>query len=96
MQTEHLIPANDFCESHHIEISFIHSLQESGLVELVTVQEKRYLQEAQLLQLEKIIRLLQMDINLEGIETITHLLEQMNAMKQEITDLKNRLRFYDE
>jgi chaperone modulatory protein CbpM len=96
MQTEHLIPANDFFESHHVEISFIRSLQESGLVELVTVQEQKYLHERQLLQLEKIIRLREMDINLEGIETITHLLEQMNAMKQEIADLKNKLRFYDE
>ena len=34
MQEETLIPAAEFCTHHHIEVSFLHSLQEYGLVEI--------------------------------------------------------------
>ncbi len=96
MQTEDLIPANDFCASHDIGISFIRSLQESGLIEVVTVEDKRFVPAAQLLQLEKIVRFYyEMDINLEGIETITHLLQLIDSMRNEITVLKNRLKVYE-
>jgi hypothetical protein len=33
MQEENLIPANEFCLHHNIEVSFIDSLKEYGLVE---------------------------------------------------------------
>ena len=46
--------------------------------------------------LEKFIRLYyELDINLEGIETITHLLQRINSLQDEIIILKNRLRLYE-
>jgi hypothetical protein len=36
-----------------------------------------------------------MDINLEGIETITFLLQRMNDMQQRITQLNNMLSIYE-
>jgi len=36
-----------------------------------------------------------MDINLEGIETVTHLLQRINLLQNEIIVLKNRLRLYE-
>jgi chaperone modulatory protein CbpM len=96
MQTENLIAINAFCANHNIEISFISSLQETGLIEITTIEETGYIHESQLQQLEKIVRLYyELDINLEGIETITHLLQRINDMQDEITDLKNRLRLYE-
>ena len=93
---ENLIPADAFCASHNIEISFIRSLQETGLIEIMTVEEKGYIQTSQLQELEKIIRLYyELDINLEGIETINHLLQRINHLQDEITALKNRLRLYE-
>jgi hypothetical protein len=48
-------------------------------------------------RLERIVRLhFELDINLEGIETITHLLERMEAMQENIARLKNRLKAYEE
>lgn len=97
MQKEDWIPATAFCSSHNIEISFVRSLQESGLVEMTTIREEAFIPAAHLQELEKIIRLhYDMDINLEGIETITHLLQQIHAMQAEIASLKNQLRFYEE
>jgi hypothetical protein len=96
MNKVNLIPANEFCASHNIEISFIESLQETGLIEITTIKETDYIQESQLYALEKIVRLYyELDINLEGIDTVIHLLQRMNDMQDEITLLKNRLRLYE-
>jgi hypothetical protein len=96
MTTEQLIPVKAFCTGHHIELSFIQSLHESGLIEITIIEEDSFVHTDQLEQLEKIIRWhYEMDINIEGIETITHLLEQINSMQEEIAELKNKLRLYE-
>ncbi|HBG69911.1 MAG: MerR family transcriptional regulator [Bacteroidetes bacterium GWF2_43_63] len=96
MQTENLIAVNDFCISQDIEISFISSLHQSGLIEIITVQETQFIEINQLQQLEKFIRFYyELDINIEGIETICHLLQRINTMQDEITTLKNKLSLYE-
>jgi hypothetical protein len=96
METEYLIAIDEFCTSHNIEISFISSLQQSGLIEVTTIKEAGYIEAAQLQQLEKFIRLYyDLDINMEGIETITHLLRRISSMQDEIITLRNRLRLYE-
>ena len=96
MQTKIFIAVNEFCTNHNIEISFISSLQETGLIEIATIEETAFIDADQLQQVEKFIRFYyDLDINLEGIETITHLLRRMNAMQDEITSLRNRLSLYE-
>jgi len=96
MQTEYLIAVDEFCASHNIEISFISSLEQNGLIEIVTIQETGFIDTEQVQQLEKYIRFYyELDINLEGIETITHLLRRIDLMQDEIIMLKNRLRLYE-
>jgi cytochrome c peroxidase len=71
-------------------------LQDAGLIEITIIKEAEYIHESQLNELEKIVRLYyEMDINLEGIETVIHLLQRINDMQNEITLLKNRLRLYE-
>lgn len=96
MQTGEMIIVNEFCVHHNISISFINALQQSGLIEITKAEEKLYLPESQLPHLEKMVRLhYEMDINLEGIETITYLLDSINKMQQKITQLNNRLSIYE-
>jgi len=57
MKNENMISAAEFCECHHIEISFIDSLKETGLIEIATIEETSYIRESQLNDLEKIVRL---------------------------------------
>jgi hypothetical protein len=96
MGTEYLIAVDEFCESHNIEISFISSLHQSGLIEIRTIKNSGFLEADQLRQLEKYVRLYyDLDINLEGIETIDYLLHQINSMHDEIINLQNRLRLYE-
>ena len=96
MQTENLIAVDVFCANHNIEISFISSLQQTGLIDITTIEETEFIDAGQLKQLEKFICFFyELDINLEGIETITHLLQRLNSMQDEIIALKNRLRLYE-
>jgi hypothetical protein len=96
MQTDEMIPANDFCIHHNIELSFIYSLGESGLIEIINREEETYLPLSQLNQLEKLVHMYyELEINLEGIETITYLLNRMNDLQQQVASLHSRLRLYE-
>jgi hypothetical protein len=96
MDTNYLIAVDEFCANHNIEISFISSLQQTGLIEITTIKEEEFIDPEQLLQLEKIVRLYyELDINLEGIETINYLLKRISSMQDEIISLRNKLRIYE-
>lgn len=97
MQNENMIPAYEFCRSHHLEVSFINTLQQYGLLEVKMIEETVYLPASELPQAERIARLHnELGINLEGIDAIKHLLERIETMQDEILRLKNQLRFYEE
>jgi len=95
MQKEGLIAVSEFCESHRLEISFIQLLNEYGLIETTTVEQSTFIYDRELPKLEQIAWLHSLDINLEGIETITHLLQLMERMHHEIIRLKNKLSLQD-
>lgn len=96
MENDKLIPVYHFCVTHEIEISFIESLQEYGLVKITTIENKSYLNERQLHEVEKMVRLhYDLDINLEGIEVINHLLEKLQETAERNRQLQNRLNLYE-
>ncbi len=96
IQTEKLIAVEEFCLQAHVETSFVTMLQQSGLIEVMMIQETRYVEIEQLRHLEQMVRFhYDWDINIEGLETISHLLSQLNDLKEETVMLKNRLRFYE-
>ncbi|HRO46144.1 chaperone modulator CbpM [Agriterribacter sp.] len=90
--TEELITPEACCAHYHIELTFIQSLSEYGLIEIISVEEKQFIHNEQLRGLEKFIRLhYELGINMEGIDAIAHLLRKMENMQEEITLLKNKL-----
>ena len=96
METEYLIAIDEFCSNHKIDISFISSLNQSGLIEITSIKEAEFIEADQLPQLEKFIRLYyELDINIEGIETINHLLQRINSLQDEMRTLRNKLRLYE-
>jgi hypothetical protein len=95
MDEKYLVAIDEFCASHKVEVSFIYSLHESGLIELTTIRESDFIEAEQLMKLEQFIRFYyELDINLEGIETINYLLQRINSMNEEIMLLRNTLRVY--
>lgn len=95
MQTEGLIAVSEFCTSHHLEISFVQSLHEYGLIETTTIEQTTFIYDRELPKLEQIARLRDLDINTEGIEAISHLLHRMEEMHSEIVRLKNKLSLHE-
>ncbi len=97
MQEETLISADEFCIGHQIEFSFMRNLQEFGMIRMITRQEVNYIPESELEKLERILRLHQdLEINMEGIDTISNLLQKISMMQAEITLLRNKLRLYED
>ena len=92
MENDELILAEDFCMYNNIEYSFIHSLEDSGLISVTSVEQTTYIQADDIQKLEKFVRLhYDLDINIEGIETIHYLLEKIEEMQKEILQLRNRV-----
>jgi hypothetical protein len=96
MEREDIIPASEFCIHHNIQLSFIQTLSDQGIIVTESVEENIYLPVSQLKLVEKIVHLhFELDINLEGIETIIHLLNRVEDMQSQIARLTNRLRRYE-
>ncbi len=96
MTTATLISTNDFCTWHEVEYTFISTLHEAGLVEISVIDQTEYIPETELQKLERMIRMHQeLDINVAGIEAITHLLQRVEAIQEEVRNIKNRLRLYE-
>lgn len=97
METAQMIPARECCQHYQIEASFFDALTNAGLIEVAVVAEEQYVPVGQLSELEKMVRLYyELDINLEGIETITYLLQRMNEMQRKILQLNNQLSLYED
>lgn len=96
MEQRKLISAIEFCAIHHVEVSFIQSLEETGLIEIEKIEETGFIPIHQLPQLEKMVRLHnELHINIEGIDTINNLLNRILELQDEMMLLRNRLRFFE-
>ena len=97
METNNLILIEQFCEHHNIEFSFIDSLHQFGLIEVIIENNNRYLQHEQLKDVEKMMRFhYELDINMEGIDAISNLLKRINNLQGELVTIQNKLRLYEE
>lgn len=90
-----LISVEDICAYHHVEINFIHSLEDFGLIRTTIKKQSVFLPVDELSKLEQYLRLAQdLEINLEGIHAVSHLLNQLQHMQEKITTLQNELNYY--
>ena len=97
MEQVDMIVLDEFCASHQVEISFVRSLEEHGLIETIIVNETLCVPRNELSRLEQIVRLHQeLNINPEGIDAINILLKRIENLQNEITELRNKLIFYEE
>ena len=96
MENENLIPVEQLCSHYQIEISFINSLSEYGLIEITKIEETQYVYSDRIKDIEKMIRLhFDLDINMEGIDAIYHLLQRVDRLHNELKFIKNQLHLDD-
>ena len=97
MSTEQLIAVEVFATHQGVDATFVQALHERGLIRITVVQERHYLEQDELARIEQLARLhYDLDINLEGIEAISHLLERMDATHRDLHALRQRLHLYEQ
>ena len=75
-----------------VEDSFIWELHHNDLVTVVTLDNKSYIHNDELNQLEKIIRIhLDLEINIAGIDVVLNLLEQIENLEGKLKIIKGKL-----
>jgi MerR HTH family regulatory protein len=96
MANKNIISVDQFCQHYGIDVSFINSLIDHGLTEITIVENSPYIPEKQIKNIERMMRLhYDLDINMEGIEAISHLLHRMDSLQNELNTFRNRLTFYE-
>ncbi len=96
METNNLVLIQQFCSSSDVEFSFLDSLNDHGLIEIIVLENKKYISTEQLKEVERAIRFhYELNINMEGIDVISNLLNQINDLQQELRIAKNKLNLFD-
>ena len=96
MKTTDLILIQQVCDHHQVEFAFIDSLNELGLLQIVVIEDCQYIPQNQLKDVEKMIRFYrELNINIEGIDAIYHLLKRIENLEQELLNANNKLREFN-
>lgn len=92
MGSENYIRLTELCSHYSITETFVYSLRDYGLMEIVVLEDQEVIPEEQVGNFEKMLRMhYDLDINLEGIDAITHLLQQIRSLQEEVKTLRNKL-----
>ncbi|MEX2595349.1 MAG: chaperone modulator CbpM [Salibacteraceae bacterium] len=96
METSNLILIEHVCSNCDVEFSFIKSLNDCGLIEIIVVEDEMYISNEQLKDIERAIHFYyKLNINIEGIDVIHNLLDQINDLQEELRITKNKLDEFD-
>ncbi|WP_316818656.1 chaperone modulator CbpM [Pedobacter nyackensis] len=87
-----LIAITEYCIRYDIEPSFIDSLEETGIILLTNIDQEKFIRMEQLPEIDRYIHFhYDLQINIEGIDAIRHLLNKVSSMQEEIQQLKQQL-----
>lgn len=91
-----LITIEEYSTHYNVDVSFIEDLESIGLIHTVQKEQIKYIPFDILSDLESYSRMFyDMDINLAGIDAVKNLLYKIQKLQYEMTELKNRLKFYE-
>ncbi|GAB3428476.1 chaperone modulator CbpM [Niabella aquatica] len=89
MENGNHILIEECCRYYSIETSFVKNLSEHGLIELEYTNESYFISSEHLSLLERYMHLhFDLDINMEGMEAISHLLKKIESLQTELRALK--------
>jgi hypothetical protein len=90
-----LITLKEYSIQYNVEPEFLLELEESGVIYFQKKGEEKYILEEQLIELERYIRFYyDLNINIEGIDAIRHLLAKVSEMEREIKMLRSQLHLH--
>lgn len=95
MKTSSFIRIEQVCTHCQVDEAFIHTLHELGHVELIVDGKEYGIPEEQLKSVESLIFFhTELQINIEGIDAIAHLLKRMVDLQEELMQVKKALHVY--
>ncbi len=90
------ISVTQFCSQYNIPESFISSLLNYELIDLVEINSLSYIQNKDIERAERLMRMhYDLEINMEGLDVVSRLLEQIEDLNREILTLRNKIDFYE-
>ena len=97
MKTEELILIDELCVHYKVEHTFFTHLSEAGLIEITIIENASYIHPKLISDLEKMMRLHNdLELNIEGIDVVFHLLQKIDGLNTELNAAKNRLKLYED
>lgn len=97
MSQEKLIQIKQLCTHYQIDMSLFSELNDFGIIEILTVEDSYFIHEDKISVVEKVVRMQKdLNINLEGVDTVFNLLDKINGLQAELNTVKNRLRLYED
>ncbi|MCL1936872.1 MAG: chaperone modulator CbpM [Candidatus Azobacteroides sp.] len=95
MKTD-LIVIDEYIQHTDIEPTFIQLLEENGLIHIRQIENERFLDPDELIEVERYARMYyDLSINIEGIDAIRHLLNRIKGLQNEMRSLRSRLRLFE-
>ena len=96
MRTDNLILLKTVSSHYQIELSYFTHLHDIGLIEIEIMEESPYINENQMHNLERMIRIHhELEVNPEGIDVVFNLLQKIEHLKNDLNATQNRLRLYE-
>ena len=95
MMSEKKITFTECLQIYQVEETFLDELQSSGLIEIIIEEENRYIEYNYLEEIEQFVRWhYELEINMQGIEALHHMLQQVRNLQTDIEHLRGELKFY--
>ena len=89
-------PVTYLCTHYQTDTQFFERLQDFGLITLIQVAETPSIETDRIREVERWIHLhYDLNINMEGLDAISHLLQKMERLQSELTQVKSRLRGFE-
>ncbi|TDS20802.1 MerR-like DNA binding protein [Maribacter caenipelagi] len=96
MNSENYIQIEVYCERTQTPREFIDDLLEFDMIEVRQIENKIYVEPEYIVEIERIYRLREdLGINMEGIDTLNHMIKKVNRLEQELKLLRDRLTIYE-
>lgn len=93
--TKDKITYRECVQIYQVEEVFLDALHSSGLIEVVVEEEDRYIEYDYLQEIEQYVRwYYDLEINIEGIEALHHMLQQVRDLQSDVERLRSELKFY--
>lgn len=87
------ISVTHLCTHYQAETTFFERLEAFGLIHLIQVDQTPAIEVESIKEVERWIHLhYDLNINMEGLDAISHLLRRMENLQSELSQAKSRLR----